>query len=49
MADNGTTQTTALDAEKADLLAELATARWVLTNTTRELSDEQATSMARPA
>jgi uncharacterized damage-inducible protein DinB len=41
MADNGTPSATALDAEKTDLLAELATARWFLINTTRELSDAQ--------
>ncbi|MFC7480584.1 DinB family protein [Luedemannella flava] len=34
--------TTALDAERADLLAELAVARAALTNTTRGLTDEQA-------
>ncbi|MEU6262590.1 DinB family protein [Saccharopolyspora shandongensis] len=34
--------TTTLDGERADLLAELATARSALINTTRGLSDEQA-------
>ena len=33
---------TPLDPERTDLLAELATARWNLTNTVRGLSDEQA-------
>lgn len=33
---------TALDAERTDLLAQLATSRAALTNTTRGLSDEQA-------
>jgi uncharacterized damage-inducible protein DinB len=42
MADNGTTATTTLDAERTDLLAELATTRSVLINTTRGLTDEQA-------
>ncbi|MCX4679351.1 DinB family protein [Streptomyces sp. NBC_01433] len=37
-----TEQPSALDAERADLLAALATARSALTNTTRGLSDEQA-------
>ncbi|WP_239339299.1 DinB family protein [Frankia sp. CiP3] len=37
-----TTQPVALDAERADLLAELAVARASLINTTRGLSDEQA-------
>jgi uncharacterized damage-inducible protein DinB len=41
---SGLSETTAptLDAERADLLAELATARWNLTNTVRALTDEQA-------
>ncbi|MEJ3652021.1 DinB family protein [Actinomycetes bacterium KLBMP 9759] len=38
----GTTITQALDPERADLLAELATARAALVATTRGLSDEQA-------
>jgi hypothetical protein len=37
-----TTVTATLDAERSELLAALATARSALTNTTRELSDEQA-------
>jgi len=37
-----TTNATALDAERADLLAELAVARASLINTTRGLTDEQA-------
>ncbi|MFE7776250.1 DUF664 domain-containing protein [Streptomyces sp. NPDC057445] len=37
-----TTPRPTLDAERADLLAALAAARSALTNTTRELSDEQA-------
>ncbi|WP_242676071.1 DinB family protein [Streptosporangium minutum] len=37
-----TTPPSTLDAERADLLAELATARSALTNTVRGLSDEQA-------
>lgn len=37
----GTTTTRALDPERADLLAELASARSVLIGTTRGLSDEQ--------
>jgi uncharacterized damage-inducible protein DinB len=41
MTENGTTVTPILDAERADLLAELATARWNLTNTVRGLSDAQ--------
>ncbi|MFG1708712.1 DinB family protein [Nonomuraea sp. M3C6] len=36
-----TTPPSTLDAERADLLAELATARSALTNTTRGLADEQ--------
>lgn len=36
------TATTTLDAERTDLLAELATTRSAMTNTTRGLSDEQA-------
>jgi hypothetical protein len=41
MAANATTTATSFDAEKADLLAELATARSFLINTTRALTDEQ--------
>ncbi|MBP8534175.1 DinB family protein [Streptomyces sp. MK37H] len=37
-----TTPATTLDGERADLLAELATARSALTKTVRELGDEQA-------
>jgi uncharacterized damage-inducible protein DinB len=37
-----TTPSSTVDAERADLLAQLATARSALTNTTRGLSDEQA-------
>jgi uncharacterized damage-inducible protein DinB len=36
------TTATILDAERTDLLAELATARWNLTNTVRGLTDQQA-------
>ncbi|WP_205124101.1 DinB family protein [Streptomyces sp. L-9-10] len=40
-ATSTTTPPSALDAERADLLAQLATARLTLTNTVRGLSDEQ--------
>jgi uncharacterized damage-inducible protein DinB len=36
------TTSAAVDAERTDLFAELATARWNLTNTVRALTDEQA-------